>query len=173
MTVASTRHGLSVYTGADDDTEPTPTVGSGHRDEEPRPESGEILDQGGRPVSQDHRIGVSATTAPSTVYLKAFGPDGTVTNENEPHRGGNTNRYRCGLLHSWLPELRLLPADRHPQAPTMKASTAKLHATLERLERGWHRTRRMPEGDAPDRFDCWPPSAPFRKFCGSERAGPG
>ncbi len=94
MTVASTRHGLSVYTGVDDDTEPTPTVGSGHRDEGPRPESGEILDQGGRPVSQNHRIGVSATTAPSTVYLKAFGPDGTVTDKNEPYRGVHANHMQ-------------------------------------------------------------------------------
>ena len=82
----------------------------------------------------------------------------------QPHAG-----HRYGLLHSWLPELRLLPAEQHPQA-LMKASTAKqriadLHATLDHLERGWNRTRRMPEGDGPGRSDCWkpgghPPAAP-------------
>ena len=28
------------------------------------------------------------------MYLKAFGPDGIVTNENEPYRGGNTNHMQ-------------------------------------------------------------------------------
>ena len=71
MTVASTRHGLSVYTGADDDTGPTPPVGSDHRHEGPRPKPGEILNQGGSPVAKGYRIGVSSSTARSLAAGRA------------------------------------------------------------------------------------------------------
>lgn len=38
------------------------------------------------------------------------------------------------------------------KASTDKQHIADLHATLDHLERGWNRTRRMPEGDG---LDCW------------------
>ncbi len=116
MTVVSTRHGLSVYTGADDDTGPTPPVGSDHRHEGPRPKPGEILNlrwaTGGQGPSdrsvRHHRV-------PSTVHLKAFGPDGTVTDENEPCRGGNTHHMQdtdvASCILGYLNFACFLPSD--------------------------------------------------------------
>ena len=75
----------------------------------------------GDSVAKGDRIGISGTTGTNDrhlhVHLKAFGANGTVTDDDE--LGWETGEdprpqaeFRCGFPHLRLPELRLLPATR-------------------------------------------------------------